>query len=465
LSKTERFLADLVEIVGTKALVTDAEALEPHVTEWRNVLHGRALAMVCPGSTTEVADVVRLCSHEGIAIVPQGGNTGLCGGAVPDESGQQLILSLARLNRIRSIDAEDFSMVAEAGCVLATLQQEARAVDRYFPLSLSAEGSCQIGGNLATNAGGINVIRYGTARQQVLGLEVVLADGSIIDGLRSLHKDTAGYDLKQLFIGSEGTLGIITAATLRLYPDPGETTTLLITLPDAGSAVSLLARMRAALGDRIESFELISRFALQLVERHIAGAGLPHKLSGDWFVLAELAVGEEAESLAKFLEDAVDAGQLSDAVIAKNIAEAESLWRVRHAISEAQKYEGPSIKHDISVPVSRMQEFLQRCSKRLQRLEPSVRPVIFGHVGDGNLHYNLTVPEELAGDARRVARITTTIYDLVAELGGSFSAEHGVGVTKKAYLEHYRGSTELDLMRRLKRALDPQNLLNPGKVI
>jgi FAD/FMN-containing dehydrogenase len=465
LSKTERFLADLVEIVGTKALVTDAEALEPHVTEWRNVLHGRALAMVCPGSTTEVADVVRLCSHEGIAIVPQGGNTGLCGGAVPDESGQQLILSLARLNRIRSIDAEDFSMVAEAGCVLATLQQEARAVDRYFPLSLSAEGSCQIGGNLATNAGGINVIRYGTARQQVLGLEVVLADGSIIDGLRSLHKDTAGYDLKQLFIGSEGTLGIITAATLRLYPDPGETTTLLITLPDAGSAVSLLARMRAALGDRIESFELISRFALQLVERHIAGVGLPHELSGDWFVLAELAVGEEAESLAKFLEDAVDAGQLSDAVIAKNIAEAESLWRVRHAISEAQKYEGPSIKHDISVPVSRMQEFLQRCSKRLQRLEPSARPVIFGHVGDGNLHYNLTVPEELAGDARRVARITTTIYDLVAELGGSFSAEHGVGVTKKAYLEHYRGSTELDLMRRLKRALDPQNLLNPGKVI
>ncbi len=349
--------------------------------------------------------------------------------------------------------------------MLATLQQEARAVDRYFPLSLSAEGSCQIGGNLATNAGGINVIRYGTARQQVLGLEVVLADGSIIDGLRSLHKDTAGYDLKQLFIGSEGTLGIITAATLRLYPDPGETTTLLISLPEAGSAVTLLAGMRAAIGDRIESFELVSRHALELVQRHIGGTGLHRELSGEWFVLAEIAVCEAAESVDRFLEGAVEAGLLSDAVIAKNIAEAEALWRVRHAVSEAQKYEGPSIKHDISVPVGRMQEFLRRCAERLQQLEPEASPVIFGHVGDGNLHYNLTVPEDLANDGQRVMRITTTIYDLVAELGGSFSAEHGVGVTKRAYLEQYRGSAEIELMRRLKRALDPQNLLNPGKVI
>ena len=453
MSKTERFLAELVEIIGQKACLTDEQALEPHVTEWRNVLHGRALAMASPATTAQVADVVRLCAREGVAIVPQGGNTGLCGGAIPDESGQQLILSLARLNTIRSIDAEDFSMVAEAGCVLANLQEEARAVDRYFPLSLSAEGSCQIGGNLATNAGGINVIRYGTARQQVLGLEVVLADGNIIDGLRSLHKDTAGYDLKQLFIGSEGTLGIITAATLRLYPVPGETTTLLITLPEAGSAVTLLARLRAWLGDRIESFELISRFALELVNRHVVGSAMPCELSGDWFVLAELAVGREAEELGEFLEGAVGAGQLSDAVIAKNVAEAEALWRARHAISEAQKYEGPSIKHDISVPAS------------LKEQEPSARPVIFGHVGDGNLHYNLTVPEELASDAKRAGSVTTTIYDLVSELGGSFSAEHGVGVTKRAYLEQYRGATELDLMRRLKRALDPQNLLNPGKVI
>jgi FAD/FMN-containing dehydrogenase len=465
LSKTESFLADLEGIVGDKACTTDEQALEPHVTEWRNVLHGRALAMVSPGTTAEVADIVRLCSRAGIAIVPQGGNTGLCGGAIPDESGQQLILSLARLNRIRSVDAQDFSMVAEAGCVLATLQEEARAVGRYFPLSLSAEGSCQIGGNLATNAGGINVIRYGTARQQVLGLEVVLADGSIIDGLRSLHKDTAGYDLKQLFIGSEGTLGIITAATLRLYPDPGDTSTLLLTLPDSGSAVTLLAGMRAALNDRIESFELISSYALQLVERHIADAAIPCEISGDWFVLAEVAVDDESASLGQFLEDAFQNGQVLDAVIAKNLAEAEKFWRARHAISEAQKYEGPSIKHDISVPVGHMREFLLRCAETLRKQEPSATPVIFGHVGDGNLHYNLTVPDELARDANRVARITATIYDLVAELGGSFSAEHGVGVTKKTFLEQYRGSTEVELMRRLKGALDPQGLLNPGKVI
>jgi FAD/FMN-containing dehydrogenase len=465
LSKTEQFLEELAGIVGEKACVTDARVLEPHVTEWRNVLHGRALAMVLPATTAQVSDVVKLCLRDGVAIVPQGGNTGLCGGAIPDESGQQLILSLARMDRIRSIDPEDFSMVAEAGCVLATLQQEARAVDRYFPLSLSAEGSCQIGGNLATNAGGINVIRYGTARQQVLGLEVVLADGSIIDGLRSLHKDTAGYDLKQLFIGSEGTLGVITAATLRLYPEPGDTTTLLITLPDAGSAVKLLAHMRESFGDRIESFELICRYALELVERHVGGTALPCDLSGDWFVLVELAIGEDAQALGRFLEQAYDAGQLSDAVVAKNLAEAEALWRARHAISEAQKYEGPSIKHDISVPVSRMREFLERCADRLQQQVPSARPVIFGHVGDGNLHYNLTVPEELASDGDRVRAITIAIYDLVAELGGSFSGEHGVGVTKRAYLERYRGSTELELMRTLKRAMDPQGILNPGKVI
>jgi FAD/FMN-containing dehydrogenase len=465
LSKTEQFLAELAEIVGPAACVTDEEALEPHVTEWRNVLHGRALAMASPGSTGQVAEVIRLCARAGVAIVPQGGNTGLCGGAIPDESGQQLILSLARMNRIRSIDADDFSMVAEAGCILATVQEQARTVDRYFPLSLSAEGSCQIGGNLATNAGGINVIRYGTARQQVLGLEVVLADGSVLNGLRSLHKDTAGYDLKQLFIGSEGTLGIITAATLRLYPVPGDTTTLLVALPDSGSAVTLLAGMRARLGDRIESFELVSRFALELVERHIGGTTLPGSLSGDWFVLAEVAVGEDSEALGQVLEQAVESGQLTDAVIAKNLAETESLWRARHAISEAQKYEGPSIKHDISVPVSRMREFLQRCADSLRAQEPSARPVIFGHVGDGNLHYNLTVPVELASDANRVRRVTTTIYDLVAELGGSFSAEHGVGITKKGYLEQYRGTTDLELMRRLKQTMDPQCLLNPGKVI
>ncbi len=465
MSKTERFLKDLADIVGAGFCVTDEQALEPHVTEWRNVLHGRALAMVSPGTTAEVADVVKLCANAGIAIVPQGGNTGLCGGAIPDESGEQLILSLARLDTIRSIDPDDFSMVAEAGCILATLQEKARAVDRYFPLSLSAEGSCQIGGNLSTNAGGINVVRYGTARQQVLGLEVVLADGSIIDGLRTLHKDTAGYDLKQLFIGSEGTLGIITAAALRLYPDPGERTTLLVTVPDAGIAVSLLARMRAGLADRIESFELISRYAFELVERHILGTKLPFELSGDWFVLTEVAAGDADERLQELLEEAIESGQILDAVIAKNMAEAEALWRCRHAISEAQKHEGPSIKHDISVPVGRMQAFLQRAADHPELREAVVRPVIFGHVGDGNLHYNLTVPQALANDPDRVEGLTRALYGLVHQLGGSFSAEHGVGVTKREWLREYRGPVEIEIMRRLKTALDPQGLLNPGKVI
>lgn len=466
MSKREGILAQLADIVGESACVTDQEALEPHVTEWRNLLHGHALALVAPGSAAEVSDVVRLCADVGIAIVPQGGNTGLCGGAIPDESGQQLILSTARLNRIRSLDPADFSMVAEAGCVLATLQDAARSVDRYFPLSLSAEGSCQIGGNLATNAGGINVIRYGTARQQVLGLEVVLADGSIIDGLRTLHKDTAGYDLKQLFVGSEGTLGIITAAALRLYPSPGDTTTLMVAVPEAGDAVSLLARMRVLLGDRIESFELVSRFALELVERHIGGMSLPFEPGDGWLVLTEVAIDETDDArLEDLLAATIEDGLVVDAVIAKNVAEAEALWRARHAISEAQKYEGPSIKHDISVPVGRMQAFLQRCEEQLQALEPAIRPVIFGHVGDGNLHYNLTVSEALAGDPARVERLTRTIYDLVAALGGSFSAEHGVGVTKRRWLEAYRTPVEIELMRRLKKTLDPQGLLNPGKVI
>jgi FAD/FMN-containing dehydrogenase len=456
---------ELRAIVGSSACQTDERELEPNLTEWRNMFHGKTLAMVSPGSTQEVSDVVRVCAAAGAGIVPQGGNTGLCGGAIPDDSGKQVLLSLAKLDRIRAIDADDFSMVAEAGCVLANLQQAAVDAGRYFPLSLSAEGSSQIGGNLSTNAGGINVIRYGTARQQVLGLEVVLADGSIIEGLRSLRKDTAGYDLKQLFIGSEGTLGIITAACLRLYPDPGETATVLATIPEAGSAVPLLGEMREILADRIEAFELLSARAFDYVCRHLPDATLPSDLVGDWYVLIEAAHGGDTELLTNALQDCAAKDLICDAIIAKNMTEADAIWRMRHAISEAQKFRGPSLKHDISVPIARMQEFLLRCEDRLRQQEPEALPVIFGHVGDGNLHYNLTVPVELAEDGERAGAITTTIYDLVAEFGGSFSAEHGIGVSKKAHLEHYRGGTELAMMRRLKLALDPNSTLNPGKVI
>jgi FAD/FMN-containing dehydrogenase len=458
-------LDTLIDIVGSDACITDEKELEPNLTEWRDIYHGKTFAMVSPASTQQVSDVVRACAAARVGIVPQGGNTGLCGGAVPDESGEQLILSLSRLNRIRALNADDFSMVAEAGCILANLQRAALDAGRYFPLSLGAEGSCQIGGNLSTNAGGINVIRYGMARQQALGLEVVLADGTVIDGLRSLRKDTAGYDLKQLFIGSEGTLGIITAACLRLYPLPGETATAMIGLRGADDAVALLGVLRERMADRIEAFELMSKRALDFVQRHLPGAGISGELEGDWCVLIEVAIGGDSGLLDRALESSFEDGRILDAIVAKNATEAEALWRMRHSISEAQKFEGPSIKHDIAVPIARMQDFLKRCEEQLLALEPDARPVIFGHVGDGNLHYNLTVSGEVADDPERASRITTTIYDLVASLGGTFSAEHGVGARKREYLERYRGDVEIALMRRLKATLDPLGILNPGKVI
>lgn len=461
------FIEQLKSIVGPGACKTEPGDLAPHLTEWRGVMTGRSSVLVAPGTTEQVAQVVRLCAQRGVGIVAQGGNTSLCGGAIPDDSGRQILLSLGRLNRIRKTDPLNFSIEVEAGCVLATIQDAARAAGRYFPLSLGAEGSCQIGGNLATNAGGINVIRYGTARAQVLGLEVVLADGTVLSTLRSLRKDTAGYDLKQLFVGSEGTLGIITAATLRLYPDPGETTTALIALQDSSDAVRLLASLRDRIGDRFEAFELVSGPIFDLVERYIAAAELPFDDRYPWYALMEVATGNDPDGLHAALMQALENEHLLDVVIAKNRAESAKLWHMRHSIAEAERQHGPALKHDISVPVSAMPEFLQRGDEILGNLAPDAELLAFGHVGDGNLHYNVKLPETIGGDVRNLTgeRISAAIYDLVDELGGSFSAEHGVGVTKKALLERYRGGAELGLMRRLKRALDPDNILNPGKVI
>lgn len=457
----------LKAIVGPAGWKTDPAELQPYLSEWRGLVFGNTPILVAPKCTEEVSAVVRACAAAGTAVVPQGGNTGLCAGAVPDESGQQILLSMARMNRIRDLDPANFSMEVEAGCVLADIQAAAKSVERYFPLSLGAEGSCQIGGNLATNAGGVNVIRYGTARALVLGIEVVLADGTVLDGLRSLRKDTAGYDLKQLFVGSEGTLGIITAATLRLYPDPGETATALLALSDSGDAVRLLAKLRASLADRIEAFELISKPIFDLVEAHIPGVTLPFAESYPWYVLIETATGGDPELLENALATAADESLILDAVIAKNATEADNLWRLRHSIAEAERQEGTGLKHDVSIPISNMQKFLVSGEALLARLMPEARLLVFGHVGDGNLHYNVTLPRDMTPAAGRAAGdlITTGIYDLVAEMGGSFSAEHGVGRLKRAYLEKYRGGTEIDLMRRLKKALDPENILNPGKVI
>ncbi len=458
----------LKAIVGDRGWTTNEADLEPHLTEWRDVLRGRTRIMLSPNTVEQVADIVRSCAAAGVAVVPQGGNTGLCGGAIPDESGEQILLSLSRLNRIRNIDAADFSMTVEAGCILANAQAAAEKVDRLFPLSLAAEGSCQIGGNLSTNAGGINALRYGTARQQVLGLEVVLANGDVLHGLRSVRKDTAGYDLKQLFIGSEGTLGIITAASLRLYPRVRDVGTVLVALRSARGAVDLLSFARGLFNDRLQAFELISQRSLDFVTRHIGQTRSPFDQQYPWYVLIDIEIAGEHSIIETLLEDALQSGEAADVIIAKNSTEAEEFWRLRHAISEAQKYEGASLKHDISVPIGKIGEFIERADAALRCLLPDVRPVIFGHVGDGNLHYNLTRPSEVS-DAdfmtKNASDLTNTLYELVSEFNGSISAEHGIGVLKREALANYRDETEVAIMRKLKHALDPQNLLNPGKVI
>lgn len=462
-----QLIEELKAIVGPNGWASDAETLEPHLNEWRGVFTGSTPLMVMPATTEEVSRIVTACNGQGVGIVPQGGNTGMCAAAVPDDSGEQILLSMSRMNRIRDLDADNFSIEVEAGCVLQTIQEAALAAKRYFPLSLGAEGSCQIGGNIATNAGGLNVIRYGTARALVLGLEVVLADGSVLSSLRSLRKDTAGYDLKQLFIGSEGTLGIITAATLRLFPDPGELGTALVAVPSSGTSVALLARLKTSYPDQVQTFELVSDYVFGLVERYIPDARLPFEEKYPWYVLLEVAAGEDAERLETTLSAAIEDGLVLDAVLAKNSAEVANLWRLRHSIAEAERQAGKALKHDISVPVSRMQEFLQRGDDLLQELRPDATLVAFGHVGDGNVHYNVSLPHGLSDDeyAQEGQRITRAIYDLVAELGGSFSAEHGIGQLKRPYLAEYRPGTEYKLMRTLKKTLDPANILNPGKVI
>ncbi len=463
----EELLRQLRDIVGDAGFVTDPDALEPHLTEWRGVVRGRTPAMLLPRETSEVAAIVRACRAAGVGVVPQGGNTGMCAAAVPDASGEQLVLNFSRMNRIRELDAAGFTMVAEAGCILADLRRAAEEAGRYFPLSISAEGSCQIGGNLATNAGGLNVVRYGMARSHVLGLEVVLADGAVWNGLKTLRKDNAGYDLKQLFIGSEGTLGVITAAALELVEPPGETTTAFVSLSNAADAVSLLGELREALGDRVLAIELIGARAMEFVERHIPDARQPFDDAAPWYLLIEVAVTDGGDRLEAVLGNAIEQGRVVDAVIAKNAGEAERLWHLRHSISEAERREGKGVKHDISVPLTRLREFIDAAEERLGEAVPQAQPVVFGHVGDGNLHYNAHLPADLGEteDAQLRFRVSDVVYGLVSEMGGSISAEHGIGALKKAALERYGDPTSLALMRALKTTLDPANILNPGKII
>ena len=470
MSDTAALLGTLRRVVGDAQVLTDGD-LTAWELDWRRRWRGRALAVVRPGCTAEVAAVVRACAAAGTAVVPQGGNTGLVGGGVPDASGTQVLLSLARLTRVRGLDADNLTLTAEAGCVLQSVQQAAADAGLLFPLSLAAEGSCTIGGNLATNAGGTQVLRHGNARELCLGLEVVTAAGEVWDGLSGLRKDNTGYDLRDLFVGSEGTLGVITAATLKLAARPAATLTALAACADLPGCVALLRLARQRLDAGLTGFEVMGRFALELVARHFPA--LPRPLAdAPWTVLLELgdADGEAAarERLEALLGDAIERGFVADAVVAANLAQARALWHVRESIPLAQAEEGLNVKHDISLPVSAIAPFCAATDAALQRAIPGVRLVNFGHLGDGNLHYNVQAPAGV--DAKRFldeheSAINRIVYDAVAAHGGSFSAEHGVGALKRHEMDERKSPVALALMRSIKRALDPQNLLNPGRVV
>jgi len=471
----DRLAPELVDrlkaIVGERGIVAEAREREPYENDWRDQYHGRAAAVVKPANTEEVARVVSLLAQARVAMVPQGGNTSLCGASVPDESGTQVVINLSRMNRVRQVDADNNTMTVEAGCVLANLQKVADEHGRLFPLSLGAEGSCEIGGNLSTNAGGTAVLRYGNTRELVLGLEVVLPDGQVWDGLRGLRKDNTGYDLKHLFVGAEGTLGIITAAVLKLFAKPRSRATALAAIDNPAAAVALLSKLRETCGERITGYELISRICVDLVLRHIAGSRDPFAQAHPWYVLVELSDSTEGEALTGLLQeslgDAAESGTIRDAVVAASEAQRDALWKMREDITEAQKLDGVSIKHDVSVPVSRVPELIARASAALAARFPDIRIVAFGHVGDGNIHYNCSKSErqEAAQFFLEAPEVNHVVYEVVSSLGGSISAEHGLGVLKREEIKRYKSALELDLMRAIKKTLDPHGLMNPGKVL
>jgi FAD/FMN-containing dehydrogenase len=461
----------LTDALGAKAVIDDADAMAPYLAEQRRRYQGAAPFVVRPASTEEVATTVTLCREVGVPIVPQGGNTGLVAGGIPFAETPAVLLSLGRMDRVRKLDATDYSITVEAGCILQQVQEAAAEANRLFPLSLGAEGSCQIGGNLSTNAGGVHVLRYGNMRDLVLGLEVVLPDGRVWDGLKALRKDNTGYALKHLFVGAEGTLGIITAACLKLFPRPAETEVAFVAVTDPAAAVELLGRARAATGDRVNAFELIPRIGLDFALKHVEGIEDPLSERSDWYALVELASGRAdgslRESLEEFLAAAIEDGLVSDAALAANERQAQAFWAIREGIVEAQKFEGGSIKHDISVAVSKTPEFIERATKLVTEMVPGIRPVPFGHVGDGNIHFNLSQPEGADREAylARWDAVNEAVHELVVSMGGSISAEHGIGYMKAAENARFKSAVEMDLMRAVKQALDPDGLMNPGKVV
>ncbi|MFO1088362.1 MAG: FAD-binding oxidoreductase [Hyphomicrobiales bacterium] len=460
----------LVRIVGEKHAVRDEAAMRPYLVEWRDRYVGRAALVLRPASTGEVSAILEAAHETRTAIVTQSGNTGLVGGQIPFESGHEVVLSLERMTAIRDVDPIDNSLVAEAGATLKSVQDAARDNGRLFPLSLASEGSCRIGGNLATNAGGVGVLAYGNARDLCLGLEVVLADGRVWNGLRRLRKDNTGYDLKDLFIGSEGTLGVITAAALKLFPAPSDQATALVAVNTAADALDLLALARDFAGQGVTAIELMPRIGIEFVVRHAALRD-PFDVPSPWYVLLELSgqgmPGTCDRQLTAILEAGMERGLLTDALLAKNATEAEGLWRYREALSEVQKFEGGSLKHDVAVPVSRTPEFIERANAEVARLVPGIRPVPFGHIGDGNIHFNLTQPVGADKQAYlgRLEEVADAVHAIVLDLGGTISAEHGIGRAKRDYMRQIKDPVELELMARIKGVLDPEGLLNPGKLL
>jgi len=461
----------LATAAGADALITDPARTAPMLRDHRALYRGHALAVVAPADTAAVSRILTYCNERKIGVVPQGGNTGYVGGATPDASSSQVLMSLARLDQVRSIDSTNYTLIAEAGCVLASLQQAAANADRYLPLSLGSEGSCMLGGNLSTNAGGLNVIRYGMAREMVLGLEVVLADGRVLDTLTGLRKDNTGYDIKSLFLGAEGTLGVITAACLKLWPALRARATAFVAVRDPDAAVALLGSLREASGDCVSSFELIPRIGVELTTKHIPGVVDPLAAPSRWYVLCEISSARADTPLDAILEKtlaaASEAGLVADAAIAMSERERDAFWRLRESIPEAQRKDGASLKHDISVPVSQVPRFIEKAGSWVEQNIPQGVLVAYGHLGDGNLHFNIN--QRAGTQAFQLqaveSKLKRAVHDFVAQFHGSFSAEHGIGQLKVFELERYANPVELDLMRRVKQAFDPNGIMNPGKVL
>jgi D-lactate dehydrogenase (cytochrome) len=458
------------DVVGPTGWLATPEDIAPHLSESRGLLHGHTALVVRPRNTAEVAEIVRLCAAAHVPIVPQGGNTGLCGGGAPVQPGPNVVLSLGRMNRIRSVDPANYVITVEAGCILARVQEAAAEAGCLFPLSLGAEGSCQIGGNLSTNAGGVQVLRYGNMRDLTLGLEVVLPDATVWNGLKALRKDNTGYDLKQLFIGAEGTLGIITAATLRLYPKPLDIATAWVGFDDVDAVIAVFNRARQATGDQLTAFEMIPRFGVWLATTYMPGIADPLRGEHPWYALLEVssssAQGGVRAMLEAVLEDAMETGLVQDAAIATTAAQANAMWRIREAVVEAQKHEGGSIKHDVAVPVSAVPDFIRQVTAAVCRAFPAIRPLPFGHCGDGNIHFNFCQEPGLglAEFLDRTPQVNRIVHDIVSEFGGSISAEHGIGRLKKDEFARWKDPVSVALMRRIKTALDPHSIMNAGAI-